>query len=90
MFEKIWYIIVNLVFNGERREYNGKMKMLRASVLLVDKDYKMFKIQENLNDKVVCHYYLGLFLGILFTIISLAWWIHMYIYYCNDKVCFTQ
>ena len=64
-------------FSKDKREYNEKMTRLRASTYLLDKDYKMYKIQTELNDETICHYYLGLVLGIIFLILSIAWFIHM-------------
>jgi hypothetical protein len=66
-----------LVFNKERRKFNDLMRKLRAGVAILDRDFQMIKIQEDLNDSWVCQYYFGLVLGIFCLIISLAWWFHM-------------
>lgn len=66
-----------LVFNKERRRYNELMRKLRAGVSVLDKEYQIINIQNDLNDSWVCHYWLGLFVGIISLLISVAWWIHM-------------
>jgi hypothetical protein len=66
-----------LVFNKERRRYNELMRKLRAGVSVLDKEYQIINIQNDLNDSWVCQYWLGLFVGIISLLISVAWWIHM-------------
>lgn len=63
--------------NKDKRVYNESLGKLRAATYLLDKDYKMYKIQTNLNDELVCHYYLGLLLAFIFILLSLCWFIHM-------------
>jgi LMBR1 domain-containing protein 1 len=63
--------------NAEKRKYNSSVTKLRAATYLLDKDHKMYKIQTNLNDEIICHYYFGLLLGILCSIVSLVWIIHV-------------
>jgi LMBR1 domain-containing protein 1 len=63
--------------NKDKRKYKDVMKKLRAGCLILDKQYMMIQLQEELNDSWVLHYYLGLFLGIIFTLISLTWVTHM-------------
>ncbi len=53
------------------------MRKLRAGVEILDKDYQLVLIQTELNESWICQYWLGLFIGIICLIISLAWWIHM-------------
>ena len=53
------------------------LKKLRASTYLLDKEHKMYQIQTGLNDKLICHYYLGLVLGVLFLLVSIVWFLHM-------------
>ena len=53
------------------------MRKLRAGVEVLDREYNMILIQEDLNDSWVIQYWLGLFLGIICFLISLAWMIHM-------------
>ena len=64
-------------FSSEKRIYNDKMTKLRAATYILNKEYHMYKIQTELNDKTIFFYYLGLLLGIITTLISLAWFIHM-------------
>lgn len=63
--------------NKDKRVYNESLSKLRAATYLLDKDYKMYKIQTQLNDELVCHYYLGLILAVIFILLSLSWFIHM-------------
>jgi LMBR1 domain-containing protein 1 len=63
--------------SSDKRAYNDKLTKLRAATYLLDKDYRMYKIQTELNEKLVFHYWLGLFLGIIFLIITIAWYLHM-------------
>lgn len=63
--------------NKDKRVYNETLSKLRAATYLLDKDYKMYKIQTQLNDELVCHYYLGLILAVIFILLSLSWFIHM-------------
>ena len=72
-------------FSGEKREYNDKLVKLRAATYMLDKDYRMFKIQTELNEEMVCHYYFGFVLACLFSVISIAWFIHMYFFYKKNK-----
>jgi hypothetical protein len=53
------------------------MRKLRAGVSVLDKEYQIINIQNDLNDSWVCQYWLGLFVGIIGLLISVAWWIHM-------------
>ena len=66
-----------MFFSSDKRHYNDQLNKLRAATYVVDKEYRMYKIQTGLNEEMVCHYYLGLILGIIYTLISLAWFIHM-------------
>lgn len=61
----------------DKREYNDKLTKLRAATYILDKDHKMFKIQTELNNTHVFYFYLGLVIGFVGTILSLAWLIHM-------------
>ena len=63
--------------SADKRVYSDKLTKLRAATYVLDKEYKMFKIQTGLNDELICQYYLGLVLGIFSAIISLLWFIHM-------------
>ncbi len=63
--------------SGDKRIYNDKLLKLRAATYLLDKEYKMYKIQTGLNDELVCQYYLGIVIGVVGSIISLAWLLHM-------------
>lgn len=60
-----------------KRVYNDSLTKLRAATYVLDKDYKMYKIQTELNNETVFHYWLGLVLGIIFLLISITWFIHM-------------
>jgi hypothetical protein len=64
-----------LVFNKERRTYNDRLRKLRAGVFILDREYKIITIQTEIGDNVfwALLYWLGLFGGIIFTILSLAW-----------------
>ena len=64
-------------YNKDKRKYNDIMKKLNAGVLMLDKKHNIIKLQKELNDSWVLHYYIGLFLGIIFIFITLAWFIHM-------------
>ena len=57
------------------------MLQLRASVCILDNEYQMVEIQSELNDEWVLKYWLGLFAGIICLIISLAWFIHILVYF---------
>jgi LMBR1 domain-containing protein 1 len=48
-------------------------RKLKAGVEILDRQYRMLLIQNNLNDKWVCQYWLLLFIGIITFIITLAW-----------------
>jgi len=61
----------------DKREYNDKLTKLRVATYILDKDHKMFKIQTELNDTHVFYFYLGLVIGFVGMIISLAWLVHM-------------
>jgi len=63
--------------NKEKRQYNDTLTKLRAATYILDKDYKMYKIQTELNEKTVFHYYLGVVLAVIFSLISITWFIHM-------------
>jgi hypothetical protein len=63
--------------NRDKRKYNDLIKRLRAGCLVLDKQYLMIQLQEELNDSWVLQYYFGLFLGIIFIFISLTWVTHM-------------
>lgn len=54
------------------------MRKLRAGVNVLDREYQLVAIQQDLNDSWICQYYFGLVLGVFCLIISLAWFIHMY------------
>lgn len=54
------------------------MRKLQAGVYVLDKQYQMILIQNDLNEKWVCHYWLLLPLGIVCLILSLAWVAQMY------------
>lgn len=64
-------------FSSDRRAYNDLMVKLRAATYLLDKDYKMYKIQTELNEEGVVWYWFGLFIGIFCILVSLTWFIHM-------------
>jgi len=68
-------------FSSEKREYNATMLKLRASVCMLDNEYQMVEIQSELNDEWVLKYWLGLFVGIICLLISLAWFIHILLYF---------
>ena len=57
------------------------MRKLRISVMMIDNEYQMIAIQEELNDEWVLKYYLGLVLGIICLIISIAWFLHILLYF---------
>lgn len=61
----------------EKREYNEKFRKLKAGVLMLDNQYEILQIQNDLNDSWVLQYYFGLVIGIVCLIISLTWFIHM-------------
>jgi LMBR1 domain-containing protein 1 len=63
--------------NKDKRKYNDVMKRLKAGCLILDKQYMMIQLQEELNESWVLHYYFGLLLGIIFTLVSLTWITHM-------------
>jgi LMBR1 domain-containing protein 1 len=67
--KKIFY----LVFSKEKREYNDIMKKLRASVNLLDDEYKMIEMQEKQQDEWVLSYYISLFVGIICLLFTLSW-----------------
>lgn len=66
-----------IFLSSDKRKYNDQLTKLRAATYILDKDYKMYKIQTELNDKTVFHYYLGIVLAVIFSLISLAWFLHM-------------
>jgi LMBR1 domain-containing protein 1 len=72
---------IKVVFSSEKREYNSTMSKLRASVCVLDNEYQMIEIQQDLNDEWVLKYYLELFVGIICLIITLAWEIHILLYF---------
>ena len=57
------------------------MRKLRASVCMLDNEYQMVEIQTELNDEWVLKYWLGLFVGIICFILSLAWFLHILLYF---------
>lgn len=57
------------------------MRKLRASVCVLDNEYQMIEIQQDLNDEWVLKYYLELFVGIICLIITIAWEIHILLYF---------
>ena len=57
------------------------MRKLRASVCVLDNEYQMVEIQQELSDEWVLKYWLGLFVGIICLIITLAWEIHIILYF---------
>lgn len=57
------------------------MKQLRASVMILDNEYQLIEIQKDFNDEWVLKYYLELLAGILCLILSLAWFIHIILYF---------
>ena len=57
------------------------MRKLRASVCVLDNEYQMVEIQQELNDEWVLKYWLGLFAGIICLILSLAWFLHILLYF---------
>ena len=57
------------------------MRKLRASVCVLDNEYQMIEIQTELNDEWVLKYWLGLFAGIACLILTLAWFIHILLYF---------
>lgn len=64
-------------FSSEKRVFNDRMTKLRAATYILNKEYRMYKIQTELNDKTIFYYYIGLLIGIISALISLAWLIHM-------------
>lgn len=57
------------------------MRKFRASVAVLDKEYQIVAIQKDLNDSWVCWYWFGLIFGIICLIVSLAWWVHILLYF---------
>ena len=63
----------NSIFNSDRRKYNSLLRKLKAGVEILDKQYRMILIQNDLNDKWVCQYWFLLLIGIITMIVTLAW-----------------
>jgi hypothetical protein len=59
--------------------YNEKLRKLKAGVHILDSQYKIIIIQDDIENsgKYALLYYLGLFLGILSMIMTLAWILQM-------------
>ena len=64
-------------FSSDKRVFNDLLTKLRAATYILNKEHQMYQIQSNLNEKGVLIYYLGLVIGIVTAIMSLAWFIHM-------------
>ena len=71
----ILLIINKLVFNKERRIYNDKIRKLRAGVHVLNKEYLVITVQNEIGQNAawVLFYWLGLFGGIIFLILTLCW-----------------
>jgi LMBR1 domain-containing protein 1 len=67
--------------NSQKRKYNTIIKKLNVGVLALEKWFNDFKIQSELTDSWVLAYYFKLILGILFLFISLAWIVHILLYF---------
>jgi LMBR1 domain-containing protein 1 len=70
-------VLKKTFLSKDKREYNDKIRRLKAGVLLLDKEYEYIQVQTELNDSWVLHYYFGLLLGIITLLIALAWFAHM-------------
>jgi hypothetical protein len=63
--------------SAEKRVYNEKFRKLKAGVMMLDNQYEIMTIQNDLNDSWVLQYYFGLIFGIVCLLISLTWFVHM-------------
>lgn len=70
-------ILKKTFLSKDKREYNDKIRRLKAGVILLDKEYEYIQVQTELNDSWVLHYYFGLVLGFITLLIALAWFAHM-------------
>lgn len=63
------------IFSKDRRIYNEKLNKLRAGVHVIDKQYQVIAIQDDIKKqtKWVVFLWLGLFLGIFCLLITLTW-----------------
>lgn len=78
--EKDRHVKTQFAFSKEKREYNDLMKKLRASVNVIDDQYKMIDMQERVNEEWVLSYYLSLIAGVVCLLISLTWVTHIVLY----------
>ena len=73
--------MIKLVFNKEKRYYNNLLRQFRAAVCVIDNEYQLIEIQNDLNDKSVLLYWLGLPIGIICLLLSLSWFLHILLYF---------
>lgn len=70
-------VMKNSMFNKDKRKYKEILNKVGAGVIVLEKDYQLICIQEDLNDSWVCQYYFGFVLGVFCLFISFAWLVHM-------------
>ena len=71
-----------LVFNSKKRKYNTDLKKLKANCLVLENDHYILKLQDFFNrqkaDLGFVYFYFCLIFGIISSILSILWIIHMY------------
>jgi hypothetical protein len=62
----------------EKRRVNGKLNKYKHAVITLERDFQIFKLElEYMNTNPIV-FWLKLFIGVIFIVVSFIWWLHMY------------
>lgn len=67
-------------FSQERREHRGLFKQLSAGVNILEQQFEVIDFQRMLSGRSIICYYFSFFGGVILTIISLIWLVHIVVY----------